>query len=126
MSSGTNSSSPDYKVLHRPVPIAWPISFMEGCIVRMQLVSFCHGNENITTVGRERPCQGGSESLCLGVGVTTLWAPGVPEYLSVPPWVHFGKESLCPLAQRGIPLGTPEQRRRLEPGMHRQGHSATQ
>lgn len=53
VSCGTNCLSPDYKVLHRPVPIAWPISFMEGPIVRRQLVSFCHSNENITTVGRE-------------------------------------------------------------------------
>lgn len=77
-------------------------------------------------MGEERPWQGGSRSLCLDFGVTTLWAPGLPGHLSVPPWVHFGKESLCPLAQPGVPPGTPEQGRRLEPGMHRQGHSATQ
>lgn len=124
MSCGTNSSSPDYKVLHRPVPIAWPISFMEGPIVRMQLVSFCHGNENTTMVGREtlagrqqetsvgalgsQPCESWGARVSVGATVGALWQ-GEP----------------LPLGPAGGSSGHLEQRR-LEPGMHRQGHSATQ
>lgn len=72
MSCGTNSSCPDYKVLHGAVPIAWPISFMEEDIVKMQLISFCHRHE--TNHSGER--QGGSGIPCLGMGVTSLQAPG--------------------------------------------------
>lgn len=98
---------------------------MEGPIVRVQLVSFCHSNDNTTVVGGERD-PGREAAGSLGVGVTTLWAPGVPGYLSVPPWVHLGRErEPLPLAQPGVPPGIPEHGR-LEPGMHRQGHSATQ
>lgn len=35
VSCSTDSSSLDYNVLHRTLPIAWPISFMEGDIVKV-------------------------------------------------------------------------------------------
>lgn len=77
MSCGTNSLSPDYKVLHRAVPIAWPISFMEGDIVKMQLISFYHGNENITIAGKES-LVGSSGSPCLGAGAHLPAGPRGP------------------------------------------------
>ena len=116
MSCGTNSSSPDYKVLHRAVPIAWPISFMEGDILKMQLISFYHGNENVTVVGKESLAGRQREPVFGCRGSPPCRLPGPQGICPLPPWlsaagchlwVRFGEESLRPLPQLGVPPGHP-------------------
>lgn len=97
VSCSMNSSSPDYKVLHRAIPIARPISFMEGHIVKMQLISFYHGNENITVVGKENRAGGQRDPLLGHRGhlPTGSWGPraSIPNrWLS---WVRFGRRGLA-------------------------------
>jgi len=71
----TNSSSPECKVLHRASPIAWPISFMEGDILKMQLISFYHGNENVTIVRKESLAARQWEPGLGELGVASVQAP---------------------------------------------------
>lgn len=138
MSCGANSSSPDYKILHRAVPIAWPISFMEGDIVKMQLISFCHGNENVTVAGKGSLAGRQREPVFGCRGVISLRDPGVPGHLSPSTVAERGWLPCVGAIWRGEPSSlalaggssrVPKEEEEEEDGagwLHRQGHSATQ
>lgn len=146
MSCSADSLSPDYKVLHRAIPIAWPISFMEGDIVKMQLIFFYHGNENVTVVGKESLVGRQREPMVCEMGVTSLQAPrGSPSASTaaaaergwLPRMGVLWRGEPWPLAKGGLEVPEPLRAGgsswtlRVEDKdgagwLNRQGHSATQ
>lgn len=91
----------------------------------MQLISFYHGNENVTIVGKESLVGRQREPMLWELGVTSLWAPrGSPSASTVSVaqrgWLPcvgaLWRGEPWPLALAGGFSRTPERRVRMEPG----------